>query len=663
MIFRTISAGCLLVASFSLAATTHPDLAQLLAQPPAFDQVRISPDGNFLAVTVFKDDKRQLLCLDRKTQAVVGGVQLADKDEVGEIFWANNQRLVFKIVASTAWERVPKFYGELFGVNCDGSRPQLLFGYRVQENLSRTRAKAMRAWGNIIRRLPDDPKHLLISVTRMNEKGDAAPSIHRMNVETGELKKVGKAPISYSTVLATPQGEPVVAAGVDENMQSHVFVAQPRADDTAELNWQELPELQQVDEIRIERLSADGSGFYFSGRYQADFRGVYFYRLAANTIEAVITPNNADVMETLMSADGDTVIGIRQDYDYPSYQLINSDITDGQILKTLLTKFQGSDVQLTSRSQDGQFWVVRVEADAVAPLYFLYDHSTGKLSPLLQGYPHLKGIKFVQTDAVHFPASDQRQLHGYLTLGAPVQGPQPLVVLVHGGPYGVRDWWEFQPDVQLLAGAGYNVLQVNYRGSKGYGAAHAAAADLHWGDRVQQDIIDGTRWAISQGYGTTGQVCIVGASFGGYSALQASALAPELYQCAVGVAGIYDLTRMRDESDISTNSSFGGSYLDQAIGNDAAQLKAFSPVYRVDAIQADVLLLHGKRDKRAGFAHAELMEQALKQAKKPVRLVEFDDEAHGFYATENQQRYYQLLLEFLAQHLSRNSVEAAAPAH
>src|SRR5690606_14795573 len=166
---------------------------------------------------------------------------------------------------------------------------------------------------------------------------------------------------------------------------------------------------------------------------------------------------------------------------------------------------------------------------------------------------------------------------------------KPLVVYVHGGPHGVRDRWGFDPELQLLAKAGYSVLQVNYRGSGGYGLSHLEAGYLQWGDAVQRDIIAGTEWAIASGKAEKGNICIMGASFGGYSALQSATLAPDLYKCAVGVAGIYDLSLMHTEGDIPLRD-FGISFLNEVIGADPEILAQYSPVNHVDKLKAAVLI-------------------------------------------------------------------------
>ncbi len=640
-----------LILSFSLsfvgqAAEPTADITTLLAKNPTFADVKISPDGKYLAVIVFEEDKRQLLCLDRASLKAVGGARLVGKDEVGEFFWANQERIVMKINSREPWEKQPKFYGELFGINCDGSQRKLLFGYRKTDGPTSILSSNRRAWADIIHRLPTEPNQVLITSTNWSESGGAKADIFKMDIYNGKLTRSGKAPMGYSDILADNKGVPRVAVGVDERGKVRVFLA------ATDGEWVENEALNQINQFSVIRMLPDQSGFYFSGRIKRNFTGLYQYFFADKRITKIYESDKLDITAPLFSTDGESIYAARIDNGLPSYLLLNKESPDAKVFRTLTEKFVGADVMLTSQTNDGLLRIVRVEADQLPPIYFIHDNSTGKTSRLLDSYPKLHGINFVQMQAFEFESFDKTIVHGYATLGAPANSANPTVVLLHGGPYSVRDYWGYNSEVQTLALAGYNVLQFNFRASDGYGESFADAADYHWGDHVQQDIIAGTRWAISQGVAKAGNICIMGASFGAYSALQSASLAPDLFRCAIGVAGIYDLTLLAKAGDV-TRLAYGEAYLNSVIGTDEAQLKRFSPVYQAAQIKANVLLIHGEKDKRAPFIHAELMQEALEDAGKQVTLSEFDDEAHGFYAEANQIRYYQELVQYLNTQLKR----------
>ncbi len=631
---------------FGQAAEQAADITTLLAKNPTFDDVKISPDGKYLAVIVFEEDKRQLLCLDRASLKAVGGARLVGKDEVGEYYWANHERIVMKINSREPWEKKPSFYGELFGINCDGSQRKLLFGYRKNDGQTSIISSNRRAWADIIHRLPSEPNQILITSTNWTDSGSAKADIFKMDIYNGKLTRTGKAPMGYSDIMADNKGGPRVAVGVDDKNHAHVFLA------SADGEWVENEALNDVNQFSAIKMLPDQSGFYFSGRMNHNFTGLYQYFFADKRITKIYESDKIDITAPLFSTDGESIYAARIDDGYPSYLLLNKQSPDAKVFRALTEKFVGADVMLTSQTTDGLLRIVRVEADQLAPIYFIHDNSTGKTTRLLDSYPDLHGAKLAQMQAFEFESFDKTIVHGYATLGAPANSTNPTVVLLHGGPYGVRDYWGYNPEVQMLALAGYNVLQINFRASGGYGARFDNAADYHWGDHVQQDTIAGIRWAISQGVAKAGNICIMGTSFGAYSALQSAALAPDLFSCAIGVAGVYDLTLLAKKGDM-TSTIWGEAYLDGAIGKDQSQLKRFSPVYQAEQIKANVLLIHGEKDKRAPFIHAELMQEALEDAGKQVKLSEYDDEAHGFYAEENQIRYYKEVVQYLNTQLKR----------
>jgi dipeptidyl aminopeptidase/acylaminoacyl peptidase len=253
-------------------------------------------------------------------------------------------------------------------------------------------------------------------------------------------------------------------------------------------------------------------------------------------------------------------------------------------------------------------------------------------------------------------------LHGYLTrpLGKEDAKDLPLVVLVHGGPYGVWDAWEFDTDAQLLASRGYGVLQVNFRGSGGYGREFKRAGYHEWGGKMQDDITDATRWAVDQGIADARRVCIFGGSYGGYAALEGAVREPDLYRCAIGYVGIYDLRAWVGHSDVSKSDS-GANYIDSHIGSDPTDLWDRSPLAHADRIKAKVLLIVGGADERVPKAQGERMRAALIKNKNEPEWVYERVEGHGFYEEGHVAELYRTLLAFLDKHIGSTRPQAAAP--
>jgi dipeptidyl aminopeptidase/acylaminoacyl peptidase len=260
------------------------------------------------------------------------------------------------------------------------------------------------------------------------------------------------------------------------------------------------------------------------------------------------------------------------------------------------------------------------------------------------------------SEPVAVKARDGLPLHGYLTR-PPGHDPAkqlPLVVFVHGGPYGIRDDWEFEPHVQMMASRGYAVLQVNYRGSGGYGHAFEVAGHREWGGRMQDDVTDATQWAVAQGVADPKRICIFGGSYGGYAALEGAVKEPDLYACSIGYVGVYDLRLMFTRGDIPQSSS-GDNYLKNVLGEDESVLWDRSPVAHVDRLKAKVMLIVGGQDQRVPPVQGESMRIALNKAHIPYEWLYQRTEGHGFYDEKNTEDMFAKVIAFLDHNIGGHS--------
>ena len=262
---------------------------------------------------------------------------------------------------------------------------------------------------------------------------------------------------------------------------------------------------------------------------------------------------------------------------------------------------------------------------------------------------------------IEFAARDGQRIHGYVTLPRGSDGKQlPMVVLPHGGPFGIFDSWGYDTDPQVLAAAGYAVLQINFRGSGAHGRAFEQAGGREWGGLMQDDVTDGTRWAVSEGIADPARICIYGASYGGYAALMGAAREPSLYRCAAGYVGVYDLPLMFREGDMRQLES-GRTYLREWIG-EPAELGKVSPVNLATSIKVPVFLAAGGKDERAPIEHSERMEKALRAAGVPVETLFVRTEGHGFFTEEHRAEFYSRLLAFLDRNIGSAGAASSAAA-
>jgi dipeptidyl aminopeptidase/acylaminoacyl peptidase len=312
-------------------------------------------------------------------------------------------------------------------------------------------------------------------------------------------------------------------------------------------------------------------------------------------------------------------------------------------------------------SEDGRYLGMRVYSDTAPPEAFLFDREIGKAKFLAASMEWIKADEMSPMKPISVKTRDGLVIHGYLTLPKDSDGKNlPLIINPHGGPHGPRDEWGFNPEVQLFANRGYAVLQMNYRGSGGYGNAFEGMGYRKWGTTMQDDLTDSVKWAVNQGIVDGNRVCIYGASYGGYAALMSVVREPDLYKCTVGYVGVYDLDAQRD-ADFMEHAS-GRNYLKDAYPPTKPERMAQSPAYGVDRIKTPILLVHGEKDIRVPIKNMYfLISQLQKVGKKPDDVIVEKKEAHGFRDLGNQVNLYTKMLAFFDKYIGPNT-KAGAPA-
>jgi dipeptidyl aminopeptidase/acylaminoacyl peptidase len=320
--------------------------------------------------------------------------------------------------------------------------------------------------------------------------------------------------------------------------------------------------------------------------------------------------------------------------------------------------FRGESPNIVSWSQDRSRWIVSTESPDRAPAYYLLDSKARTAKQIASTNTRLQSARLPRRIAYSYRARDGVEIPAYLTRPLDAEGPTPLVLLPHGGP-AARDVAGYDWLAHALASRGYAVLQPNFRGSGGYGAAWEKAGHGEWGVGVMQhDLSDGVAAVVAAGVADPERVCIVGASYGGYAALAGAAFTPELYRCAAAIAGVADLRDMLGfERDRAGGLSTTVAYWRQAMGVEDADsptehLNAASPAQHAERVQAPVLLIHGRDDTVVPITQSRLMLRALTEAGKSVRLVELEGEDHWLSRAKMRLETLRALDAFLAEHLA-----------
>jgi dienelactone hydrolase len=642
------------------AAVNLPDMA-------------ISPSGRYLATIVRADAVAAVIVWDLETGKYQNIVSI-DRDAVATnaearpvaVYWKSEDRILFRLrvrpkdgvsIDAFSGKKIAMLGDRIFAVNRDGSDVVRLLG----ENRNSALAGALNL-GSIASFLPRDPDHIMMTVD-----GYDGRSLFRANVRTGRGEVV----------------EPPVASVI---------------------GW-----WLDVDGKAVVRVEY-WSGTYRLRRKDADGKWKIFYRIRARELDerpdydAVGPSDVAGEYYVLARPEGRDRIGLyRYDitqekfgepiYEHPKYDLVSAEISrDGKrvlrhcyIDHVLVCQFadptieahmrgvrkffdDSANVHVFDASEDQKVLILYVEGPHDAPSFHRYRIDSRQAENLGAVRESMRARLMPRASVVEWKARDGLALHGYLTRppGAENAKALPLVVHPHGGPER-RDSLSFDPWVQYFAARGYAVLQPNFRGSEGFGRPFAELGYGQWGRAMQDDVTDAVQHLIEQGSVDPKRICIVGASYGGYAALAGAALTPDLYRCAVSIAGVGDLAEFIGWRKRKWGAdSEGYTYWLQSIGNpdrDAERLAATSPARLAAAVRIPVLLIHGEEDDIVPVSQSVAMKKALDKAGRNTELLRLPGEGHSGWSDDNEKRALIAIDRFLWEHLGPGHDITAAPPH
>ena len=617
-----------------------------LARHEQYKSVKLSPDGKYLAATAVVKG-HTVLALIRLADMKGNVVRPREEDDVIDFWWASPTRAVYTVGTRMGGYDSPLATGELFAVNADGGGTALLYGYRkggMNTGSLIQHTVAARGTAEFIAAIPDDPHHMLVAISSWDAAGSEGylPIAYRMDVRNGDMTRIIAAPMRNTRFVADHKGRIRFVYGEDTN--SNVKVFQHPVDGSG---WEPMPEIGTERAAPI-MFNRDDSAAYFDCPDDTGGFGICRWNAATSKLDVVWSNPRVEADNLLQGLAEDDVAGVSFMDGRPGVALFDNTSTYAKTLVALMKQFPGESVSFVSGSSDGQLSVVLVEADADPGTFYLFDSKANKLTPLLSRAEWINPQVMATKQPFDFAARDGMKLQGYLSFPPGQEDARhlPMVVLVHGGPYGARDRWEYDSYVQALATHGYAVLQVNYRGSGGYGYNFVHAGWREWGGKMQDDVTDATRWAVAQGYADPQRLCIFGASYGGYAALEGAVKEPDLYKCAIGYVGVYDLALMYRRGDTPQSTS-GKNYLKRVLGEDPVELARRSPINQLDRLKARVMLVVGGKDERVPPVQGSSLHTAL--LKRGVTHVWIDKpgEMHGFYDEANLAELYAQIVQFV----------------
>jgi dipeptidyl aminopeptidase/acylaminoacyl peptidase len=621
----------------------------------AFSLPRLSPDGEHLVVSKrIQGDGRDITVIAVIAVAqmkIVSEVRLPVFEVPAHYVWITNSRLGIATAREFGSLERPQLTGEVLAMDIDGTHQEYLYGYkqgRLKDAAILRRGVPIvpdRGWGWINSVPPALNGHFLLTehLWGVKEQNSLLYDIDSGSTKRRLVTSIDKQEFTF---LVQRDGKPRFAYGTDQDSEPAVF---EYVEETS--SWRSVlgPGKPGFEPLAL----ADDNREVYGYMFRKNGPGVLVRRRLPDGEPVVLAQDAIGSIDTVEWGPRQaapfaaaTSVGIPQ----PVY--FDAQRPEAALHKALSAQFPGSYVHFIDYSNDGAKLLFLVASDRDPGVYYLFDRGANKAYHLFDVSPWIDPAKMAAQRPIHFTASDGLEIHGYLTLPTPAgDAKPPLILLPHGGPHGVADDWFFDRDVQFLASRGYAVLQVNYRGSRGRGSDFQKAGYRQWGGRIQQDLLDGVRWAAAQGNVDAGRICAYGGSFGAYSAMMTTIRAPGLFKCAVGYAGLYDLP-MWYSTDETIESKQLFNYLVKVIGQDPAELANNSPDRLADKLTVPVLLVHGSEDRRTPPEQFKAMRDALKKAGRPPDTLYVDGEGHGFYTEKNRQAFYEKLEAFLAKHLA-----------
>ncbi len=584
--------------------------------------VRLSPGGGYLAYMSPYERRLNVFVRDLKSGQTRRVTEATERDIAGYA-WVSDARLIY----------VQDLGGDenfrLYAVGRDGSNP-----------LDLTPFDGVKC--AIVDDLEDNDDEILF---QMNKRNKEVFDVYRLDVHSGEMRMIAENPGNIQHWITDHDGRLRLAVTTD-GVQSSIL-ARSREDE----DWRNVATYDFKEAAQPLMFRFDDSGIYVSSNVGRDKSAIFTYDLdTGKEGELLFEHPEVDVSNLLYSRKRRLLTGVSFETSRVGYRFVDE---QRQRLQTFLDeRLAGYENQLVSHSKDETRFVVFSGSDRSMGRYYLLEAESLELTELFQASPWLEESQMAAMQPIEYESRDGLRIPGYLTLPRGVEPRElPTIIHPHGGPW-ARDSWGFNPEIQFLASRGYAVLQVNFRGSTGFGRKFLEASFGQWGLAMQDDVTDGVKWAIQQGFADLRRVAIYGGSYGGYAALCGMTKTPELYACGISYVGVSNLF-----SWIAAIPPYWKPYLEmmyEMVGHperDERRFRETSPLFHAERIAAPLFVAQGANDPRVRKEESDQIVEALRKRDVQVEYMVKDNEGHGFHNEENRFEFYRAMEQFLGRHL------------
>ncbi|MBD1892884.1 S9 family peptidase [Coleofasciculus sp. FACHB-SPT9] len=607
------------------SATQLPPLIprEVLFGNPERTSPRLSPDGKYLAY-IAPDDKNVLQVWLRTVGQEDDRQLTADKKRgIRIFFWTYNADQL------------------MYMQDSDGDENFHLYSVNIHSNIVRDLTPFQGVKAQPVDLDPKFPDQVLVG---MNLKDLQKFDVYRINLANGAVDLYAENPGNVVSWTVDAQFQVRAATAATPDGGSDLLFRE-----TTQGDWETLRHWGPDDEGGAVSFSEDGKTLYISGSHDANASRLIAFDVTTREETVIAEDPQYDLGGIVIHPITRVIQAVSFYKEKQEWQVLDQSIAADF---EAIAQIRPGEFGISSRDLADKNWLVAFLTDDGPVYYYAYNRDSKTSTLLFSNKPTLEGLSLASMQPISYQAQDGLTIHGYLTTPVGITAQNlPTVLLVHGGPW-ARDTWGYDPQAQWLANRGYAVLQVNFRGSTGYGKAFVNAGNREWAAKMHDDLIDAVNWLVQQGISDPQKIAIMGGSYGGYATLVGLTFTPDVFACGVDIVGPSNLITLMQSIPPYWEPLKANFYY--RVGNLETEeefLKSRSPLFFVDRITKPLLIAQGANDPRVKQAESEQIVEAMQKANKPVEYALYTDEGHGFARPENRLHFYAIAEEFLSKYL------------
>ena len=627
-----ISTAMLLLLGFTGCTPTSQKAEKISVENffknPEKSSFQLSPNGEYFSYMAPFESRMNVFVQKIGEDSATRITNETERDIAGYM-WANNERILY--LKDTGGDE--NFH--LYGVNLDGGD-----------------FKGLTVFDGVRTQIIDDLEELDDEILiGLNKRNPRVFDPYRLNIVTGEMTMIAENPGNIMGWMTDHDGKLRIAVATDGVNQTLLYR------DTEEEPFRPVITLNFKETLSPVLFTFDNKKVYALSNLGRDKTAAVVYDIANAKEDSVIfETDEADLSGITYSKKDKKLLAITYTTDKRNIYFLDDDYKN--MVEQVESDLPGLEIRFNSENKAEDKFMVRTFSDKTRGAYYFFEKETGDLSELAELSPWLDPTQLCDMKPIEYKSRDGLTIHGYLTLPKGYKAKNlPVIVNPHGGPW-ARDYWGFNPEVQLMANNGYAVLQMNFRGSTGYGKAFWEASFKQWGRTMQDDITDGVEWLIDQGIADSAKIGIYGGSYGGYATLAGVTFTPDLYAAAVDYVGVSNMFTFMNTVPPYWKPMMDMMY--EMVGDpvkDSVLLAEVSPVYHVDQIKAPLFVAQGKNDPRVNIDESDQIVAALTDRGVDVEYMVKENEGHGFHNEENRFDFYKAMINFFNKHLKGEVAE------